>query len=263
MLVVGEKINASRKKIAQAIEEKDAYFIQKEARAQVEAGADHIDVNAAPFMEKEGEYLQWLVRIVQEAVNKPLCIDTPNPNAAVAALKLHKGKAMINSITGEKESISSFLPLLKEVGCSVVALCQDDMGIPLTLEDKVRVASRVIEDLVGEGIDLNNIYIDPLVQPISTDSESVAIALDTIEEIMSRYPGVHTICGVSNVSFGLPLRRQINQTFIVLAMQRGLDAAIVDPFDRQLMANILTTRTLLGNDEYCLNYIDAYRRGKI
>ena len=263
MLIVGERINATNKKIAQAIQEKDADFLCKEAIAQVEAGADYIDVNAAPFREKEIEYLEWLFTILQEVISKPLSIDTPDRKAAAAALKWHKGKAMINSITGEKEVISAFLPLLKEYKCDVVALCQDDNGIPTTTPDKLRVANQIIERLVGEGIELSNIYIDPLVQPISTDSNSAVITLDAIEEIMSRYPGVHTICGVSNVSYGLPSRKQINRSFTVLALQKGLDAAIIDPCDRELMANIITTNMLLGKDEYCSNYLLAYRSGKV
>ena len=115
----------------------------------------------------------------------------------------------------------------------------------------------MIESLVSEGIELNDIYIEPLVQPISTDFKSAVITLDAIEEIMSRYPGVHTICGISNISFGLPSRRQINRNFTVLALQKGLDAAIIDPCDRELMANIITANMLLGKDEYCSNYLNA------
>ena len=263
MLIVGERINATNKRIAQAIQEKDADFICNEAMAQVEAGADYVDVNAAPFREKEIEYLEWLFTVLQEVISKPLSIDTPDQKAAAAALKWHKGKAMINSITGEKAVLSAFLPLLKEYKCDVVALCQDDNGIPTTLPDKLKVANQIIESLVGGGIELNNIYIDPLVQPISTDFKSALVTLDAIEEIMSRYPGVHTICGISNVSFGLPSRKQINRTFTVLALQKGLDAAIIDPCDRELMANITTTNMLLGKDEYCSNYLRAYRSGKV
>jgi len=214
-------------------------------------------------MEKEGEYLRWLVTVLQEVSDMPLCIDTPSQEAAAGALELHKGKAMINSITGEKKIFSAFLPLLREYKCDVITLCQDDNGIPTTFDGRLRVVSQIVDKLISDGIELGNIYIDPLVQPISTDFKSAVITLDAIEAIMSRYTGVHTICGVSNISFGLPFRRQINRNFTVLALQKGLDAAIIDPCNRELMADIITANMLLGNDEYCSNYLSAYRSGKL
>lgn len=263
MLIVGERINSSRAKIARAIEEKDVSFIQKEATIQVEAGAAYIDVNAGSLVEKEDEHLEWLVETVQQATTKPLCIDTVNPSALAAALKLCQKEAMVNSITGQKERYEAFLPLIKEYNCSVVTLCMDDSGAPHTIEGKVSVASRIIDDLTAKGVNLDSIYIDPLVYPIGVDFNSAVVVLDTIEQIRKKYPGVRTICGASNISFGLPLRKQINRIFTVMALLKGLDAAIIDPCDRQLMANIIIANTLLGKDEYCMNYINAYREGKL
>ncbi len=263
MIIIGERINSSRKRIARAIEEKDAGFLQKEAIMQVEAGADYVDVNAGAFAQKEAEYLEWLVKIVQQVIDKPLCIDSASPKALAAALTWHEGKAILNSITGQKERYDAVLPLLKEYSCGVVVLCMDDLGVPTTAKGKVDVASRIIRSLSAEGVALDDIYVDPLVHPISTDFNSGSLVLDTIEEIASSYPGVHTICGVSNISFGLPKRSQLNQIFIVLAKQRGLDAAIVDPCDRQLMAKILIANALMGRDEYCMDYINAYRQGRL
>ena len=132
-----------------------------------------------------------------------------------------------------------------------------------TGNSRIKIASQIIDNLAGYGIDLDNIYIDPLVKAISTDPNSAIVALNTIKQVREKYPKVHTICGVSNISFGLPYRKQINETFIVMAIERGLDTVIVDPCDKQLMANIITARLLLGEDEYCLNYINAYREGKL
>jgi len=263
MLIIGERINSSRQLISQAIERRDMEFIREEAIKQIEAGADYIDVNAGTFMEKETECLQWLVKVVQEAADKPLCIDTVNPRAAAAALKLHQGKAILNSISGEKERYNNMLLLVKEYGCSIIASCLDSSGIPETAEGRIKVAARLIDSLTTAGVAMDDIFIDPLILPISVDNNSAVKVLETMEYIKKNYPEVRTICGVSNISFGLPLRKKLNQTFVVLAMQRGLDVAIIDPNDNRLMANIISTNTLLGKDEYCTDYIKAYRGGKL
>ncbi len=263
MLIVGERINATSKRIAQAIKDKDATLLSQEAVAQVEAGADFIEVNAAPFLTEEADYLQWLIAVLQEVIEKPLCIDTPNLDVAIEAMKSCQRVGMINSITGDVESYRSFLPVLKEFGWKVIALCQDKRGIPKTTATRVEIASRIVEDLTGQGIDLGNIYIDPLIQPIGIDNQAAVIALDTIQTVMNRYPGIHTICGLSNISFGLPSRSRLNRNFVVLAQQGGLDSAIINPLDRELMADIVATNTLLGKDQYCGSYLRAYRKGKL
>jgi len=262
MVIVGERINSSRKDIARAIERRDANFIQNEAKRQAEAGADYIDVNAGTFLEDEAEHLAWLVKTVSQSVNKPLCIDTPNPIVLSAALKSYSGRAMINSITAETKRRMAFLPLIKQYPCKVVALCVDDSGIPRTAEAKTRIAGQIISGLTAAGVIRDDIYIDPVVQSIGTDSKSGIAVLEAIEQIVNRYPGVHTICGLSNISFGLPLRTRLNRVFLVLAMQRGLDAAIIDPCDMPLMADLVTVEALLGQDDYCQNYIAAYRQAK-
>ena len=263
MIIIGERINSSRKKIAEAIEKKDAEFIQKEAMIQVEVGAGYLDLNAEVFREKEIEYLAWLIKVVQGVTDKPLCIDSTNLEAFTAVLPLCKGRTFLNSITARKEAISAIVPLLKNYPCNIVAICLGDPQMQTTGNSRIKIASQIIDNLAGYGIDLDNIYIDPLVKAISTDSNSAIVALNTIKQVREKYPKVHTICGVSNISFGLPYRKQINETFIVMAIERGLDTVIVDPCDKQLMANIITARLLLGEDEYCLNYINAYREGKL
>ena len=263
MIIIGERINSSRAKIAEAIEKRNVEFIQKEAIRQVEAGADYLELNAGAFIKGEIEHLEWLIKAVQEVTDKPLCIDSANPEVFAATLSLCKGKTFLNSITAQKENISTIIPLLKDYPCNIVALC---LGTPETQtagNSRIEIASQIIGSLTGYGIDLDNIYIDPAIKPISIDPTSAIVALNTIEQIMEKYPKVHTICGVSNISFGLPYRKQINETFIAMAIERGLDTVIVDPCDKQLMANIITARLLSGEDMYCLNYINAYRGGKL
>jgi cobalamin-dependent methionine synthase I len=261
MIIVGERINTSRKAIGAAVASRDVAFIQNEAKQQFEAGATHIDVNAGTLVYEEPEALEWLVRIVQEVVDAPLCIDSPNPKAIERALKSHRGKAIINSITAEKERFNAILPLVKDYGCSVVALCMDDSGMPETANDRLRIVKVLADSLTKKGIKPDDVYFDPLVKPISTGSQSGMEVLDTIRRIIKDFPGYHTICGLSNISFGLPNRKHLNQSFLVMCIGAGMDSFIVDPLDQRLMANLYAARALAGMDKFCLQYLKAHRAG--
>jgi 5-methyltetrahydrofolate--homocysteine methyltransferase len=264
MLIIGERINSSRKRIAPAIEAKDADFILNEAGIQIDSGADYIDVNAGTFgPEREPELLSWLVKTIQNKYSCRLSLDSPNPAAIEPALKLHNGKALINSISLETRRYDALMPLVRDYGTDVIAMCADDEGMPTQLDKKLLLAARLVEKLTGQGVPLENIYLDPLVHPIATDHTYGKIVLAAINRIMSDFPGVHTIIGLSNVSYGLPFRFQLNQIFLVLAMGSGLDSAILDPTDKRLMANITTAKALLGLDEYCMKYIEAHQTGKL
>jgi 5-methyltetrahydrofolate--homocysteine methyltransferase len=262
MIIVGELINASRKKIAPLIESRDTEAIQKIAEDQRESGADFIDVNAGVFVGKESDYLKWLVTSVQEAVDAPCCIDSPDPKAIEAALSVHRGMAMINSISLEKERYDALLPVVSGTDCKVVALCMSDTGMPKTVDERLVIAEKLINNLVKNSVPLENIYVDPLVQPISTDGTFGVEFLNAIDIIMTQFKGVHTICGLSNVSYGLPERKFLNRTFMVMAIMKGLDGAIVDPLDKQMMAVIIAAEALAGKDDYCASYLQAYREHK-
>jgi cobalamin-dependent methionine synthase I len=263
MLIVGERINASRKPIAEAITAQDRAFIKKEAEDQREAGAQFIDVNAGIFVGEEARYLTWLIQVIQEEEEVPLCIDSPDAKVLAAALAIHKGRAMVNSITDEKERFQKIIPLVKEHRSQVVALCMTDGGMPTTSEERFQIASRLIEKLTREGVSLEDIFVDPLVMPISTDIGYGMAVLETLEKISQTFPKVNTICGLSNVSYGLPSRKLVNQIFLVSAMTKGLTAVILDPLDRRIMANLITTDALLGRDPYCGDYLTAFRAGKL
>ncbi len=262
MLIVGERINASRKNIKPAIETRDAGLIVKEATDQVNAGAHLVDVNAGVFVKKEVEYLPWLVETIQAAVDVPLCVDSPDPKAIEAALAVHKGQPMINSISLEEKRFEEILPLIGKYKAKVVALCMSDKGMPKTADERYDIAAELIERLTKAGVPLDDIYVDPLVMAVSTDSSFGIEFLRAVRRIMEGHPGVHTICGLSNISYGLPLRKQINQIFASMAMAVGLDALIIDPLDTKMMANILTAETLMGGDPYCAGYLAAYREGR-
>ena len=259
MLIVGELINASRKAIAAAIEALDQKQIQQVAKNQIEAGANYIDVNAGVFVGKEPQYLEWLVKTVQSAVSEPCCIDSPDPKAIEAALAVHSGTPIINSISMEKDRLDGLLPILAGTDLKVVALCMSDESMPKTADDRMAIADKLVNRLVQNNVAIQNIYVDPLVQPVSTNIQLGVEFLNAIERIMAAFKGVHTLCGLSNVSFGLPNRKLLNRTFMSMAIAKGLDGAIVDPLDKKMMASIITAETLAGKDEYCRQYLKAYR----
>lgn len=262
MIIVGELINASRKAIGAAIEGRDTAAIQKVAVEQHAAGADYIDVNAGIFVGKEAEYLTWLTESVQAVVGGPCALDSPDPGALEAALAVHKGTAMINSISLEKERYDKLLPLLSGTDLKVVALCMSDAGMPETVDDRMLIADKLINALLQNGVKIDNIYVDPLVQPISVNNSFGVEFLNAIERIRDTFQGVHTMCGLSNISYGLPNRKFLNQTFMAMAIAKGLDGAIVNPLDQRMMANIIAAEALVGKDTYCMNYLKAHRGGR-
>jgi cobalamin-dependent methionine synthase I len=263
VIIVGEKINTSRKGIKEAVANRDASFIARVAREQAEAGADYIDVNAGAFVERETELLCWLVETVQDEIDLPLCLDSPDPGALSEAMKLHRGEPMVNSISLEDERYRALIPVITSNPCRVIALCMGRTSMPTTVEERVEVGSQLIGRLTGEGIPIDRIYVDPLIQPVSVDTNMGVAALRAISRIMGEFPSVNTICGLSNISFGLPERHLINRNFLALGMCHGLNAAILDPTDRKLMSTIFASEMLLGRDEYCENFIDAYQNGRI
>jgi 5-methyltetrahydrofolate--homocysteine methyltransferase len=263
MEIVGELINASRKKIGEAIKSEDVSYIQETAKQQRDSGADYIDVNAGIFVGKEKEYMQWLIRSVQEVVDAPCCIDSPDPDVVETALELHKGVPMINSISLESDRYEALMPIVTSRDCKVVALCMSDQGMPESAQDRFAIAEKLVNSLVQKGAKKENIYVDPLVQPISTNDTYGVEFLNAIERIMTELDGVHTVCGLSNISYGLPKRELLNQNFAVMAVLKGLDCAIINPLDRKLMANLKAAEVLAGRDTFCMNYLDAYRSGKL
>jgi 5-methyltetrahydrofolate--homocysteine methyltransferase len=263
MIIVGELINASRKSVAAAIEAQNAAEIKKLAREQFEAGAQYIDVNAGIFVDKEREHLQWLVRTVQSEVQAPCCLDSPDPRAIEAALKAHTGAAMVNSISLESARYESIMSIIAGTHLKIVALCMSDEGMPHTADKRLAIADKLVSSLVQKGVKVEDIFVDPLVQPLATKDTYGIEFLTAVEQIMNRFPGVHTICGMSNISFGLPERKLVNQTFMVMAITRGLDAAVMNPLDKRLMAAVTTTEALMGKDNFCMNYLNAYRNKKL
>lgn len=264
MIIIGEKINSTLKAVRPAMENYDAAYIQNLAKRQYEAGASYIDVNAGMFYDDEPERLEWLVKTVQEVIDAPFAIDSPNPRAIEKALKANtNGKPIINSITDERERYESVLPLVLEYDTGIVALCMDDTGMPETTEDRVKIAERLIGKLTGKGLKLEDIYIDPMVRPIGTGSHYGVVAIETIRQVKEKFPDVHITCGLSNISFGIPARKLMNQAFLVAAVAAGMDGAILDPLDKKLMSFLYAAEALMGKDDFCMNYITKFREGEL
>jgi len=264
VLIVGELINSSREAVRRAIEGRDSAAIQRLALSQAAAGADYIDINCGTRIEDEEETMQWLVQCIQEVCDAPLCIDSPAPGALAAGLEAAQRRdkpLMINSITAEQMRYAAVLPLVRKYKAKVIALLMDDRGMPETAADRIRIADRLIGDLIADGIAPGDIYIDPLGKPISTGSSFGREVLEAVRYISERYPEVHKICGLSNISFGLPNRKILNRIFMIQAMAAGMDAYILDPTDRAMMGLFYGSRALLGYDPYCAGYLKAHRSG--
>ncbi|BCL61781.1 methyltetrahydrofolate cobalamin methyltransferase [Desulfomarina profundi] len=261
--VIGERINTSRKKVQAAVVARDVKYIQEDVRSQQEAGAHFIDVNGGARIGHEQEDMQWLLETIAPVVTVPICLDSPDPTILEMAYTLVKEQPMVNSISLEKERFEVMMPFLKGKKCKIVALCMDDSGMPGSSTDILNRAEQLVTALVGIGMKLDDIYLDPLIQPISTDSGKGTMVLDAVRQIKKQFPEVHITGGLSNISYGLPERKIINRTFVTLMMAAGMDSAIIDPLDEKIMATIKTADMLNGKDIFCMNYLKGVRTGVI
>ncbi|MCG8689059.1 MAG: dihydropteroate synthase [Desulfobacterales bacterium] len=261
--VIGERINTSRKLVQEAVANRDAQYIIDDVKKQEAAGATFIDVNAGARIGHEEEDMKWLLEVIQPEVTLPLTLDSPDPAVLEMAYSMVEKTPMINSISLEKDRFDAMIPFLKGKDCKVIALCMDDAGMPESSDDIFARAKSLIEELNAVGIPTTNIYVDPLVQPISTDSNKGMMVLDAVRAIKAEFPEVHITGGLSNISYGLPQRHIINRTFVTLMMDAGMDSAIIDPLDAKIMATIKTADMLLGNDQFCMEYLKGVRAGVI
>jgi 5-methyltetrahydrofolate--homocysteine methyltransferase len=264
MIIIGEKINATRKAIAAAIAARDEQLILKTAREQVDAGANYLDINGGdPKPGAEVANMEWLVNLVQAHLDVPLCIDSADPQAMEKGLSLAKAKPIVNSISLEKERLEAFIPIIKRHACSVVALCMADEGMPCGADDRVARAGRLVELLTGAGKSIDEVIIDPCFFPVSTDGKAAISVCTAISEMKRRFAGVHVGGGLSNVSFGLPGRKYVNLAMAAACVYHGMDAAIVDPCTPGMAPVLMASEVLSGADEWCANYVSAHRAGKL
>lgn len=260
LIIVGELLNSSRIKVLEALKNRDEKFIINEAKKQKDAGADYLDVNVSMMMEKEVGAFEWVVPLIQSKIDIPLAIDTPDPVAMEAGLKVHKGRALINSLNGKKESLKQYIPLIEKYNAKAIVMCLDERGIMQSASNRFQIAVKIIKQLENANVVLDDIFIDPIVQAAGIDETGTKVFLDSLYKIKSYFPSIKTIAGISNISYGMPERQFLNQVFFVLALYMGLDAAILDPLDGGIIKTLVATEGLLGKDPLFKNYLSYIRR---
>lgn len=246
MIIIGEKINGSIPSTAKAISERDENFIRNLAISQAEFGADYIDVCAGTAPEIERETLKWLMDIVQAAVDTPLCIDSSDCEVLIDMLPYAKKPGLLNSVSEEHNKCEKLLPKICDTDWNIVALTCDNRGISPDPEVKFQIAVTIVEKAKALGIAEERIFIDPLVTALSTTDNALLSFRKTTEKILEKYPNVHITSGLSNISFGMPYRKAVNQQFLTLAMDSGMDSAIMDPTSADMRAALYATEALLG-----------------
>jgi 5-methyltetrahydrofolate--homocysteine methyltransferase len=259
-IIIGERINPTgRKKVLEALKSGDFSTVRDDAVQQVSAGARVLDVNAGVPGTDEPKLLQRVIHELLEVADVPLCIDTADPVALEAALSVYQGKPLINSVTGEKQSLDAVLPLVKEYGAAVIGLCMDDDGIPPTPHARLKVAEKILSQAANLGIPAEDIVIDPLAMTMGADHTSGKTTLDTIVLIANEF-GVNITMGASNISFGLPDRRRLNSTFIAMAIHAGVTCPITNPLVPEVSIAVLAADLAMGRDQYGMNWIKAFRK---
>ncbi|MFW6102077.1 MAG: dihydropteroate synthase [Chloroflexota bacterium] len=257
-VLIGERINPTgKKKLAEALKTGDLEIVHKEALAQTQAGADIIDVNVGAFGIDEVALLPKAVQAVMKTVDTPLCLDSSNPDALEAALKVYKGKPLVNSVTGEERSLKRILPLIKEYGAAVIGLVQDDEGIPKNTAGRVRIAHKIVDKVEAAGISREDLVIDCLAFAVGAEPASGVAIIEAIRRIKAEL-GVNMTMGASNVSFGLPDRELINNAFVAIVAAAGATCLIVDV--AKVRSIILAADLVLGRDKRARRYIEAYRQ---
>jgi 5-methyltetrahydrofolate--homocysteine methyltransferase len=258
VVMIGEKINPTgHKKLAQAIQDGRLEYISELAAKQADAGADVLDVNVGVPGIDDVAMLPKVVQLVAQAVDLPICLDSPNPKALAAALPVTPGKALVNSVNGEEASLNTILPLVKEHGAGVIGLTLDENGIPAEAQSRLAIAGKIIERAARLGIPSEDIVIDPLVLTVGADSNAAKVTLQSVQMIRKEF-GVNISLGASNVSFGLPDRPTINIAFLVMLIQAGASCLITDA--AKMGYSVRAADLLLGRDEFAASYIRFYRK---
>ena len=261
MIVIGERINGMFKDVGKAIAGKDKNVVQDLAKKQVEAGSDVLDVNVGPSVPDAIEAMKWLVETVQQAVDVPLALDSTKPKAIEEGLKLVKKKAIINSTTADKERLDVLLPLAKQYEAGLIGLTMGKSGIPRDKNERSEFAAQIVSNCMEAGLNPEDVYLDPIILPVNVTQPQAKEVLESIREfkILSD-PPPKTVVGLSNVSQGTQKRSLINRIFLVMAVGMGLDAAILDPMDDELMDALITSELILNRHIYCTSFLDAYRK---
>ena len=263
MLIIGELINGMYQKVARAIQQKDADCIKSLARQQVQAGADALDVNCGPASRDVVSDMRWLVETIQEEVSAILSLDSTKPQAIEEGLKVARNKAIINSSTADIEKLEVYVPLAKKYHSSLIALTMDKKGVPQDKDRRLELAAQILGFAQENDFSASEVYLDPIVLPVNVAQNQLLSILEAIKDFkMISTSAPKTVVGLSNISQGSKDRSLINRTFLVMALGYGLDAAILDPLDQELMDALITAELILNKNIYCNSYIEAYRKSK-
>ncbi len=259
--IIGERINPTgRKMLAAEMAAGNYERVQADALAQVAAGARMLDVNAGIPLADEPAILEEVVKMVQSLVDVPLCIDSSIVDALQRGLGAYEGKALVNSVTGEDERLETVLPLVKKHNAAVIAISNDETGISDDPDERFAVAKKIVERAMDHGIPKEDVIIDPLVMPVGAKQYAGRQVFHIIRRVREEL-GCNTVCGASNVSFGLPNRKSVNATFIPMLIAAGMTSAITNPLEDEIKKAIMAANALMGNDENCANWIQANAEG--
>lgn len=257
VIVIGESINPTRrKKLVETLSQHNFDFVIQLAKSQIAAGADVLDVNVGYPGVDDAQLLPETVKAIQEVIDVPLCIDSPNPKAIESTLKVIKGRCLINSVNGEEKSLNAILPLAKEYNAAVIGLVMDDKGITHDPEQRFRIAEKILERAVQIGIREEDVIIDPLAMAVSADPNACMVTLETIKLVHDRL-GLNITQGSSNISFGLPNREELNNAHMVLSIWNGLTCPIANP--AKITTIIKATDLIRARDDYAMNFTTHYQ----
>lgn len=264
MLIVGENISVTSQAIGDAIKNRDPGPLVKLAKAQKEAGAHYVDVNIGPATKKGEETMQWVVKSIQDEVDIPLALDTKNTSAIEAGLQVHNGTAMINSVTGDRDKLEVLIPMAKKYNAKIVGIALSEKGVPPDVDTRIEIAMNIISAAMEFGLSLEDLYLDPIVLPVAVLQQQVLNCIEGLKafkqmkELMELPEEPKTIVGLSNVSQSSPseLKSLLNTTYLTILLSNGLDSAIVDPLDEDLMNAVKTFDILTNRILYAHSYLD-------
>ena len=258
-VIIGERINpTNRKLLAEEMKAGNLERVQQDAMSQINAGAQILDVNAGVPLADEPKILADSIKLIQSISDVPLCIDSSIVEALKCGLEAYQGKALLNSVTGEEERLETVLPLVKQFGCAVIGISNDDSGISEDINVRFEVAKKIVERAMDYGIPKEDILIDPLVMPIGAINDAGKQVLELIKKLQNELQ-VNTTCGASNLSFGLPNRHGLNTAFIAMAIANGMPCAITNPLEKEIMQSIRGANVVMGHDPECSAWIMNYR----
>lgn len=261
MIIIGERINGMFKLVKEAIQTRDASAIQTLAKRQLAEGADMLDINVGTATADPVDAMKWLVNVVREVTDAPLSIDSANYETMKAGLEACSGAKMINSTTGEDGMLRRLLGLANEHHASIVALCIDENGVPVDVDGRCEVAMKILATAMEYDLPMNDLYIDPIILPVKAEQKGPGLVLESIHQLgMLADPSPHFVIGLSNLSQGADERKLINRIFLAMAIGAGLDAAILDPLDTELVDALITAEMLMNRSIYSDSFLKAYRQ---